>query len=60
MFFIVSLAIAIAIAVVVVAGAALRRWVTNDGGPRPEPLPRYEDDWSADLPTHPYATGSAG
>lgn len=55
MVFIVLLAIATTI---VVAGAALRHWVTNDGGPRPEPLPRYEDDWSADLPTHPYATGS--
>ncbi|HEY9410517.1 MAG TPA: hypothetical protein VIP77_13120 [Jiangellaceae bacterium] len=36
--------------------AAGHVWL-RDGGPRRPIRPRAEDEWSSDLPNHPYATG---
>ncbi len=33
----------------------LNHWLGDDGGPRPDRLPRLEDGWSSSLPTRPYA-----
>jgi hypothetical protein len=49
------------IALLLVTGVALtiavtRRLIDADGGPRPEPPPRTEEEWFPGLPSHPYAT----
>ena len=48
--------IALVLVVAVAAAAAIARRLTdNDGGPRPEPLPRLHEQWHPGLPSHPYA-----
>ena len=49
--FIVLLAVGL---VVVGALASALRWADRDGGPSYEPLAHAEDEWSPDLPSHPY------
>ncbi|NEE02557.1 hypothetical protein [Phytoactinopolyspora halotolerans] len=41
------------LALLIVALAWLIRQARNDGGPRPAPR-RHQDEWSSDLPSHPY------
>ncbi|WP_158602790.1 hypothetical protein [Jiangella rhizosphaerae] len=43
------------LAVAIAAAVSAARLAGSDGGPRHDPLPRAEDDWSPSLPTHPYA-----
>lgn len=47
--------IVLLLAVAIAAAVYAARWTGSDGGPRHDPLPRAEDDWSSNLPTHPYA-----
>jgi hypothetical protein len=47
--------IVLVLVVAVAAAIAAVRRLTDDGGPRPEPLPRPEDEWFPGLPSHPYA-----
>lgn len=42
-----------AMAVAALAGWSYRR-VHRDGGPRHTALPRHQDEWSSEWPTHPY------
>lgn len=44
------------VAAVAVAIAITRRLIDSDGGPRPEPPPRTEEQWFPGLPSHPYMT----
>jgi hypothetical protein len=44
------------VAAVVATIAVARRLTDADGGPRPEPPPRPEEEWFPGLPSHPYAT----
>ncbi|WP_162606192.1 hypothetical protein [Jiangella asiatica] len=50
-----DIVIMLLLAAVIVAAIAAARWADSDGGPRHDPLPRAEDEWSPNLPNHPYA-----
>ncbi|WP_158564332.1 hypothetical protein [Jiangella anatolica] len=43
------------LAVAIAAAVTAARWAGSDGGPRHDPLPRADDEWSPTLPNHPYA-----
>lgn len=47
----------LAFAILAVIGMAIvaARWAGTDGGPRRTPPPRAENEWSPDLPDHPYS-----
>lgn len=47
--------VVLVLAVAIAAAVSAAQWAVSGGGPRRDPLPRAEDDWSPTLPTHPYA-----
>lgn len=50
-------ALFLAVLLVTVASiVAAGRYAATDGGPGPRPPGRRDDEWSVDLPAHPYAT----
>jgi hypothetical protein len=50
------LLIALIVSLAVAATTALVRWLGDDGGPRRPRLQRFDDSWSNDQPSRPYAT----